>query len=303
VTSIEDRHGIVVSNFGRRVLVEDAGGERHQCMLSSRSLKPVTGDAVVWRAATPSSQPLLVAVEERRNALVRPNNRGKIEVLAANVSQVVIVVAPSPEPDPFIVDRYIAAAEFMTAKAAIVCNKRDLIGTDGCAFDAELDVYALLGYPILLTSASANEGLTDLRELLREHTSILVGQSGTGKSSLLNALLPDLDLATQSVSKSLGEGRHTTTASTLYHLDSGGRIIDSPGVRDYAPGQALEGGVQQGFVEIEAASQHCRFHNCMHLKEPGCAVIEAVAARTISPRRYESYRRLLRLGRDLARQY
>jgi ribosome biogenesis GTPase len=303
VTAIADCHGTVVSNFGRRALVEDAAGERHQCLLSSRSLRPVTGDHVVWRPATPSSQPLLLSVEERRNALVRPNNRGKVEVLAANITQVVIVVAPSPEPDPFIVDRYIAAAEFMTADAAIVCNKRDLIGANRFEFDAELDVFAALGYPTLLTSAVGHEGLGELRDLLQSHTSILVGQSGTGKSSLLNALLPDLDLATQSVSAALGEGRHTTTASTLYHLDNGGRIIDSPGVRDYAPGQALDGQVQQGFVEIEAASQRCRFHNCVHMKEPGCAVIEAVTAQTISPRRYESYRRLLRLGRDLSRQY
>ncbi len=297
------RHGTVVSNYGRRALVEDEAGERHQCMLASRRLKPVTGDHVMWRPATASSEPLLLEVGERKNSLERPTSRGKLEVLAANVTQLVIVVAPTPEPDPFIVDRYVAAAEFMNARAAIVCNKRDLVPEAGFPFEDELEMYAALGYPTLRVSARDKSGFDGLRRLLQGQTSILVGQSGTGKSSILNSLLPDLDLTTRSVSVSLGEGRHTTTASTLYHLDGGGRIIDSPGVRDYAPAQALEGNVQRGFIEIESASHQCRFHNCQHLREPGCGVIAAVEKGTIRARRYESYRRLLRLGRDLGRQY
>jgi ribosome biogenesis GTPase len=209
------------------------------------------------------------------------------------------VCAPEPEPDPYIIDRYLAAAEVMDVAAAIVCNKADLPESIPAGL---LQEFATLGYPVLLASAAAGSGLEALRACLAGHCSILVGQSGVGKSSLLNALVPDVELATAGISRATGEGRHRTTATTLHALPGGGELLDSPGVRDFAPALDDPRLAAHGFREIVAAADHCRFANCRHMKEPGCAVKAAVESGAIAPRRYESYRRLLRLTEDLQRR-
>lgn len=290
--------GRVVGRFGVRALVEDAAGDRHLCLLAGRSLGPVCGDEVRWRAATEQAQDLLVEILPRRNELTRPSRRGQREVLAANLDRVVVVAAPEPPPDPFLVDRYLAAAELMGADGCLVYNKTDL---DPRAGRLDLDEYARIGHPVLAVSADTGEGMAQLADALRGHTSILVGHSGTGKSSLLNRLLPGIEAATAGLSTATGEGRHTTTTSVLYHLPAGGEVIDSPGVRDYAPAPVPARDAQRGYREIRERASDCRFADCMHMREPGCAVKDGVETGRVSTRRYESYRRLVRLMESLDR--
>lgn len=288
----------MVAAFGQRLILEDAVGQRFPAFVGRRGLRAVCGDRVRWQRPGDQGDAIVVEVLPRARVLSRPNHRGRVEVLAANLDQVVIVCAPEPRTDPFITDRYLAAAEAMGAAAAVVWNKSDL---PEAAEAPELADYRAVGYPVLAASAHDGTGMAELSALLAGHTSILVGQSGVGKSSLLNALVPGIELATASLSASTGEGRHTTTATVLHPLPRGGALIDSPGVRDYAPALDDPGCVEPGFREIAAAAPRCRFADCRHLREPDCAVKEAVEAGTISARRYESYRRLLRLTNTLGR--
>jgi ribosome biogenesis GTPase len=291
--------GHVVAAYGQRLLVEDGETRRHPAFVARRGLRLVCGDRVRWLATAECDDSAVVERLPRSTELTRTDSRGRGEVLAANITQLVVVCAPRPEPDPFIIDRYLAAAEVMGAAAAIVCNKADL---DDPAPAGLLEEFESLGYPVLRASAVAGTGVAALEALLEGHSSILVGQSGVGKSSLLNALLPGIEAATAGISSATGEGRHRTTATTLHRLACGGELLDSPGVRDFAPALDDPRLAAAGFREIVAASHDCRFANCRHMREPGCAVKAGVEDGRIAPRRYESYRRLLRLTEDLQRR-
>lgn len=288
--------GRVVASYGRQVLVEDTARKRYRCVMRGRRLQPVCADQVHWRHQQgEGADGIVTAILPRRNALERPDSRGRIDILAANLTQLVVVVAPRPEADLGLVDRYLAAAELMEVKAALVSNKQDIGPVD-------LAEYSALDYTVLEVCAKRPDSLSTLAQQLHGHTSILVGQSGVGKSSLLNALIPGLEARTRDVSAGSGEGRHTTTASELHHLPAGGEVIDSPGVRDYAPPPVPAAELQAGFREI-AAAPPCRFHNCRHLREPECAVKAGVAAGQISRRRYESYCQLLQRLQSLGDDY
>ena len=296
--------GIVAANFGRQVLVENSDGVLIPCIISGRKLRPVTGDRVMWEPLDGQDKGLVCKILDRDNELTRPDRRGRTDVLAANITQVVVVCAPRPAPDLFLIDRYLAAAAFMGASAAVVLNKSDLADEAGLAPLGEaLQEYQRIGYPVLHTSAKAMNGLAPLCAQLVGQVSILVGQSGVGKSSILNALLPEADILTGELSEGSGEGKHTTTASRLYHLDSGGDLIDSPGVRDYAPAAFGEADLTHGFVEFAEPARHCRFANCRHLREPGCGVMQAIKDGEICARRYESFKRLERLIAQLRPGY
>ncbi|MFK8016072.1 MAG: ribosome small subunit-dependent GTPase A [Gammaproteobacteria bacterium] len=292
-----EQSGVVVASYGRRVLVDDDNGERHECMLKGRKLRPVCADRVRFTAHEQGN--VVVSIEARTTALTRPDRRGREEVLASNITRLIVVAAPQPQPDPFITDRYLAAAELIGAQAAVVLNKVDLL-TD--APPPWLEGFARIGYPVLRISAKRKEGLDALADWCADGLSILVGQSGVGKSSLLNALVPDLELRTGTLSQGSGEGRHTTTASALHELPGGGAVIDSPGVRDYAPAPVDPAQVSRGYREIEALRGDCRFHNCLHKNEPSCAVLAALESGKIEARRYDSYRRLMNLMRQLRRR-
>jgi ribosome biogenesis GTPase len=217
-------------------------------------------------------------------------------VLASNLDTVAVVAAIEPQPDWFVVDRYVAAAENIAAAAIVVLNKTDLPHD---APDTEpLTDYANSGYPVVTTSASSGKGLDELAVLLRDQTAIVVGQSGVGKSSIINALVQDAEQKTAGISGSTGEGRHTTVNSVMLELPGGGRVIDSPGVRDFAPAIDSVDEVIRGFREISETGEQCRFANCRHLQEPDCAVKAAVESGDIAIRRYESYKRLFNIARD-----
>jgi ribosome biogenesis GTPase len=285
--------GRVVAAYGGRVVVEDADGATHPCVLRGRRLRAVCGDRVRWTPPPGDGDGIVLAIEPRSNALQRPDSRGRTEVLAANVTQLIAVCAPKPPPDPALVDRHLAAAELMPCKAFVLCNKIDLDDSpEPPAWTRELE---RAGYGVLRTSVRTDAGLDALRRTLEGHTSILVGQSGVGKSSLLNALVPGLSTATAMLSAVTGMGKHTTSAAVLHRLPSGGAIIDSPGVRDHAPPPIPPREVQRGFIELAEPALDCRFADCLHRGEPGCGVKAAVADGRITARRYESYLALLRL--------
>ena len=287
---------LVVATYSRRMRLLLSDGRRVDARIKGKRLKPVCGDHVEATPIAGEADWLITAIRERRNQLTRPNLRGRIEVLAANIDRLVVMAAPAPEPEWSIVDRYLCAAELIDAKAAVVFNKVDLPSED--AVDEVLDDYVRIGYQALRCSAKTGRNIDAVAELLRDGVSIIVGQSGVGKSSLINRLLEDDQQRVGAVSEKSGEGRHTTVNSAMLQLPGGGTVIDSPGVRDYAPAlQADE--VVVGYREIAASARECRFANCRHLREPGCAVKEAVEKGTISKRRYDSYRHLLALTTKL----
>ncbi|NCF23677.1 MAG: ribosome small subunit-dependent GTPase A [Gammaproteobacteria bacterium] len=291
-----ERDALVVATYSRRMQLLLSDGGRVDARIKGKRLKPVCGDHVEAQPIPGEPDWLITAIGERRNQLTRPNLRGKVEVLAANIDRLIVMAAATPEPEWSIVDRYLCAAELIDTDAAVVFNKIDIPAAD--AFEEVLDEYARIGYPALRCSAKTGHKVDAVAALLRDGVSIIVGQSGVGKSSLINRLLKDDRQRVAAVSDKSGEGRHTTVSSVMLQLPEGGAVIDSPGVRDYAP--ALEPDeVVAGYREIAAAARDCRFANCRHLREPGCAVKAAVDDGTISKRRYDSYRHLLALTTKL----
>lgn len=285
---------LVVTTFGRRVDIRLASGDRVAARVKGRQLRAVCGDRVRAEPIPNESDWLITDILPRTNELTRPDSRGRKEVLAANITLLVCVAADPPKPDWFIVDRYLGAAELMNVDAAVVFNKAD-IATESTKTRAALTEYADIGYPVLRSSAHTGQSLDELRQLLAGQVAILVGQSGVGKSSLINKLSDDPMLRIGPVSTKSGEGRHTTVNSAMLMLPDGGAVIDSPGVRDYAPSIAAIDQVVFGFREIADAGSGCRYANCRHLREPVCAVKDAVESNAISARRYESYKRLVNL--------
>lgn len=295
--------GLVVARYRREFLVEDAEGQRHRCLAGRRELRPLVGDNIAFTPAGHAGDVGRVEhIEPRDNCLERIDSRGRAEPLAANLTQLVVVMAPHPPPDALLVDRFLCAARLLDLRACLVSNKSDIRPDSGDAGDAGalpdelLDQYRALDYPVIECSALSGVGLATLAGHLTGEVSSLVGQSGVGKSSLVNRLVPDADQAVGEVSARSGEGRHTTTTALAHRLPDGGLVIDFPGVRGYSPPLPAPARVQLGFREIEAEAESCRFGNCLHQEEPDCAVKRAVEAGRINARRYSSYLDLLRLA-------
>lgn len=294
-----DSNATVIATFRHRMRLRFADGEEVDARVRGRRIKPVCGDRVAAEPLTGEDEWLITAIGERRNALTRPNRRGSEEVLAANLDALVVVASVYPAPDWFVVDRYLCAAEIIGADALVVLNKCDL--AQRVAFKEALNVYRNIGYDTLETSAASGENVDRLAERLRDRTAIVVGQSGVGKSSLINRLATDADQRTAEVSRKHREGKHTTVNSIMIPLAHGGAVIDSPGVRDYAPYIDSPRDVADGYREIRAQSDACRFTDCKHQREPDCAVKSGVADGSIDERRYESYRRTLVMTERLSR--
>ena len=303
-SAAEVRTGCVVESYGRRVVVLTSDtAERLSCKIRGRRTEVVAGDMVQLERETGAADSeywVVAARLPRRNVLQRTDSRGGVEDIASNLDQLGIVVAPRPTCDPFIIDRYLAGAGYAGIDSLLILNKQDLIGAGefGPEEFAFIDTYRRIGIPVVTVSAKRGTGLDALKERLQGRRTLLAGQSGVGKSSLTNALCEGAYRATSDLSVGSGQGKHTTVSSAIVQLPWG-ELTDSPGVRDYAPPVMPLPDIQRGYLEIIQRAGGCRFQNCLHLREPQCAVLAAVESGQIDPRRLESYRRLVNLTRQL----
>lgn len=286
------RNGLVVVRHGANLVVEDQQGKCHHCVTRQHIGHPVCGDQVVWQPCAPAAG-VITAVQPRRTLLGRPDASGHVKPLAANISLLTIVVAPQPPPTGFLIDQYLVAAERIGVQALILCNKMDLLDeAERALFLGKLQHYAKIGYPLLPLSLKQDPSLAPLRERFAGRSGILVGQSGVGKSSLIKALLPDQAIQIGALSGTTGLGRHTTSAATSYRLGSGGRLIDSPGVRSFRLGPIGRAELEQGFPEFRPFIGRCRFSDCRHQREPDCAILAASNDGAISPDRLLAFQQL-----------
>jgi ribosome biogenesis GTPase len=293
---------LIVSSHGNQGLAELDDGRQLQCTYRRGVGRPVCGDRVLLGAQHLETNPV-DEILPRSNIFVRGQRDGSKQVMAANLDQVIIVIAPEPAPSRDLLDRYLVAAQSLGIPPLVVVNKAELLaslrGTDSGFLAGpfrRLEDYRSLGYAVLETSCKVEPGVGALRDQLRGKTSIVVGQSGVGKSSLVNALVPDLDLQTQALSDSTGKGRHTTTTTMMFHLPGGGRLVDSPGVWEYGLWKMDREELQLGFPEFSKVPGYCRFNNCQHNGEPACAIAAAADAGLLPAWRLDTYRRLLAQG-------
>ena len=296
----QEQVGRIVARFGKQVEVVavDAVGqpvaESIRCHLRSNLTSLVTGDQVIFQ--TTDDAGIVTACESRRNVLERPDSRGIIKAMAANFDQLVIVTALEPAPQPELLDRYLVATEVAGIPPLIVINKVDLLkGSEiNRNFLAAIkNLYQVIGYTVVETSTKEPGGLDELSKHLIDKSSVFIGQSGVGKSSLVQTLLPDEQIQVGHLHQQTRLGRHTTSTARLYLYSKGGSIIDSPGIRDFGLEQISRTDVEQGFIDIREFSNQCRFRDCKHRQEPGCAVTDAIQKGKLSKRRLESFHRIL----------
>lgn len=296
-----EQSGLVIANYGATLIVEDSEGELYRCAVRQHLGLPVCGDRVIWQTAGPG-QGVVSAVEPRRSLLSRPDYSGRPKPMAANIDQVAVVLAPRPAWQEQLIDAYLVTIATLEVTPLLVANKMDLLAAAGRReLETRLAVYQRLGYPILFASTCSAPGLDALCARLAGRTSILVGQSGVGKSSLVKTLLPDRDIRIRDLSQATGLGAHATSTATLYHLPFGGALIDSPGVRSFTPLALETADLERGFIEFLPYRGQCRFSDCSHTTEPGCALLAAVAQGAIDPQRLHSYyhlRKTLQSGRS-----
>lgn len=289
--------GLVISRYGQLADVEDETGHLHRCNIRRIIPSLVVGDRVIWRVSQDAKEHgIIEAVLARKSQFVRPDYYNGIKTVAANVDQIIIVSAVMPTFSLNILDRYLVACETMQIMPTLVFNKMDLLSAaEKKAVAKTFAIYQNIGYRVLFVSQKFAEGIGDLRGILSHHTTIFVGQSGVGKSSLINMLLPGSAKKANvgHLSEVSGLGQHTTTAVRLYHLPDGGAIIDSPGVREFGLWHLEAKHVNQGFIEFHDYLGRCQYRDCQHIDDPGCALRDAVTNGWIAVSRLENYHRIL----------
>lgn len=281
------REGQIIAGHGRHYLVEQPDGRRLLCFPRGKKSELVCGDRVVFTSAD-AGQGVITHCLERRSLLYR-SNEFRQKLIAANVDQLVFVVATEPAFSPDLLSRALLAAESQSMRSLILLNKIDLPHSLAMARQ-QLAIFQHIGYTVL--ELSARQGVADLRAHLAGHTSVLVGQSGMGKSTLINALIPDAGAATREISTALDSGKHTTTHTCLYHMDGSSHLIDSPGLQEFGLAQLSRNELESCFIEFRPYLGQCRFRDCRHDREPGCALQAASQAGAISPERLACFTRL-----------
>lgn len=295
--------GVIVAHHGHDLLIEDDAHQPHRGRARRTVGRLTTGDRIRWRHDD-HGHVVIEQREERRNLLIRPDAFGKKKMMAANIDQVLVVTSPLPWMNPEVVERTLMAIFALPARPVIVLNKADLLDElEARPRDAITEVILLwesLGFTVLRTSVKTGEGIGRLVDELASRTSLMIGLSGVGKTSLTREVTPHANQAAiGAISEFNQEGTHTTRASTLYRFaDSEGGLIDAPGVRDFFMESASPQALAEGFPEIHDAAAYCRFNDCRHINEPGCAVKSAAERGEILPRRLAAYQELVENSRD-----
>jgi ribosome biogenesis GTPase len=293
--------GLVTKSTGSWYQVQTPDGRRYDCRIKGKfrikgltTTNPVAvGDKVDFELEPEQEQGVIVKLYDRRNYIIRKsiNLSKQAQIIAANLDQAYLVVTlASPRTSLGFIDRFLVTAEAYDIPASLVYNKLDMFSKEGLEILSEYKmVYEKLGYPCYEVSALKGTNIPALKDKLKDKITLFSGHSGVGKSSLMNAILPDLDLRTMEVSEWSDKGMHTTTFAEMYDLPGGGSIIDTPGIRELGVIDIEQQELSHFFPEMRSRLNQCRFNNCRHINEPGCAVLEAVEEGNIEPSRYESY--------------
>jgi ribosome biogenesis GTPase len=278
--------GLVITRYGQRLLVESESGELYQCTARRNIELSVAGDQVLFQA-TDNGEGIVTALIKRDNSLMRSQ-----KIIAANIDELWLVVAIEPHYQFELIDRYLVVAENANLPINIVVNKIEL-SDNFEQVKQDFSMYESAGYSVHYLSVKAQTNVANFKTQLNHKAHIFLGQSGVGKSSLINELIPDLNLRVNEISTKSKLGKHTTTNTTLYHIPSGGDLIDSPGVREFQIDELTDKEILNGFKEFKPFIGQCKFRNCAHINEPKCAIKTAVEAGTIHPLRYHNYLQLI----------
>ncbi|MGJ8680267.1 small ribosomal subunit biogenesis GTPase RsgA [Paraglaciecola sp.] len=293
----EQQVGRVIGRFGKHADVEDQQGIVHRCHMRRTITSVVCGDQVLFRPGKDLSlsiSGIIEAVEDRKSVLTRPDFYDGVKPVAANIDQIIIVSSVLPSLSLNIIDRYLVASEDVEITPVILLNKVEMLTSEERAeVETQLNVYRDIGYQIVYTSCKTLTGVEQLAACLKDKVSVFVGQSGVGKSSLINVLLPDADEVIGDISDNSGLGQHTTTTAKLLHFPAGGDLIDSPGVREFALWHLPTERLTNGFIEFRDYLGGCKFRDCKHQNDPGCVLKEAVEKGKVSQQRYQSYHKIL----------
>ena len=286
---------LVLVSYGGQGMVELDNGERLDCKYRRSVGRPYCGDRVEIQR-TDGQSAVVTRILPMDNVFVRADARQRKQPIAANLNLALIIIAPRPAPSRDLVERYLVAIHSLGIRPVIVLNKAELLQQNEYDNDTplgRLEDYKKLGYEVLHTSCKTAPGISSLKSVLEDRTNILVGQSGVGKSSLVNSLIPDLELQTGALSRVTGKGIHTTTTTIMYSMPAGGRLIDSPGVWEYGLWRMEQEELANGFIEFQPFLGRCKFNDCCHDHEPQCAIREAAESGALLPWRYQAYLRLL----------
>lgn len=288
----ETESGLIIVRFGSRADVETADGRLIRCHIRKQLSHAVCGDRVRIQPSLQDAY-VVVEIEPRSSVLGRVDDRHTVKPLAANVTDIFIVLAHRPLPSTLLIDSYLVAAEILKLQAHLLCNKADLHSKqDKQQLEALLSPYPALGYQLHWLSCVERTGLRELEKSFIDKTGVFVGQSGVGKSSIISTLLPEATIAVGALSPGIEAGAHTTTTTRLYHLPKGGNVIDSPGIREFGLWHLPKEQIMQGFREIAELSSECKFRDCTHQHEPHCHVRDALAKGAIVASRYQNYCKL-----------